>query len=93
MNFRVFLFRVLVWRIVSQGDRFVPEDVNLFCFFFKPWVFSIYVPLRFGLLLKPSGFLCTDFLKMQCFFCYFFKPSVFSIYVLLHFGFVPHVCC
>ncbi|KAL4568957.1 hypothetical protein LXL04_024581 [Taraxacum kok-saghyz] len=36
-----------------------------------------------GLLLKLSGFLCTAFLKMQCFFCYFFNPSVFSIYVLL----------
>ncbi|KAL4567801.1 hypothetical protein LXL04_023396 [Taraxacum kok-saghyz] len=32
----------------SQGDRFVPQDVNLFCFFFKALVFSIYVPLHFG---------------------------------------------
>ena len=38
----------------SQGDRFVPEDVNLFYFFFKASVFSIYVPLHFGFVPQVS---------------------------------------
>ncbi|KAL4553951.1 hypothetical protein LXL04_039934 [Taraxacum kok-saghyz] len=44
----------------SQGNTFVPEDVNLFSFFFKASVFSRFCSTC--LLLKPSGFLCTGLL-------------------------------
>ncbi|KAL4590693.1 hypothetical protein LXL04_003634 [Taraxacum kok-saghyz] len=73
MNFRVFLFRVLVWRIVSQGDRALaetiwfslysfPEDAMFFLLLFQA-VGIFYLcsaSFRFcstGLLLKPSAFL------------------------------------
>ncbi|KAL4590497.1 hypothetical protein LXL04_003428 [Taraxacum kok-saghyz] len=54
----------------SQGDRFVPEDVNLFCFFFKASVFSRFCST--GLLLKPSGFLYTGLRNMKLYFMPFF---------------------
>ncbi|KAL4561968.1 hypothetical protein LXL04_034154 [Taraxacum kok-saghyz] len=54
----------------SQGDMFVPEDVNLFYFFFKASVFSRFCST--GLLLKPSGFLCIGLRNMKLYFMPFF---------------------